>query len=378
MKGSKRLKIAVLGSRGIPAKYGGGETVAQELSTGLAKKGFRVYVSCESKRFKLKPYGTYKGVRLVYFPVIASLRNISEVAVYDTLSVLWATLSADIIYMTGYSSILTLVFPKLLGKPTIVNVDGLECRRRKFNLLLRFLYRFFEIITPKIAEYILVDSLEIGIFYNRTFNVTTVYIPNGIEEIEPLDAKVLKNYHIEKNEYYLVIARLIPDNNIDLIVEGFKRSNSGKKLVIVGPLDTSRYVKELLLQKNEKIVFVGGIYEPRLQRTLRHNCFAYVHGHEMGGVNPSLVEALNCRNVVLALDVPFNRETAENAAIYFKKDPNDLKEKMKTLENGGLDRTTLMEEAYAIYKRKYTVDIMVKEFTEFVTHIAKVHDLPNE
>lgn len=273
---------------------------------------------------------------------------------------------------------MTLVFPKLLGKPTIVNVDGLECRRRKFNLLLRFLYRFFEIITPKIAEYILVDSLEIGIFYNRTFNVTTVYIPNGIEEIEPLDAKVLRNYHIEKNEYYLVIARLIPDNNIDLIVEGFKRSNSGKKLVIVGPLDTSRYVKELLLQKNEKIVFVGGIYEPRLQRMLRHNCFAYVHGHEMGGVNPSLVEALNCRNVVLALDVPFNRETAENAAIYFKKDPNDLKEKMKTLENGGLDRTTLMEEAYAIYKRKYTVDIMVKEFTEFVTHIAKVHDLPNE
>lgn len=187
----------------------------------------------------------------------------------------------------------------------------------------------------------------------------------------------MKKYNIAENEYYLVIARLIPDNNIDLIIEGYKRSNSTKKLVIVGPLDKSSYVRKLLAQTSEKVLFVGGIYEPRLQRTFRHNCFAYIHGHEMGGVNPSLVEVLSSKNVVLAIDVSFNRVTAKHAAIYFKKDPDDLKEKIEALEECS-EKSNLKEEAYLIYKKKYAVELMVGEFIGFVSRISKLHNLPYE
>jgi rhamnosyltransferase len=371
IKESKRLRIAILGSRGIPARYGGYETVVQELSTGLAKEGFEVYVSCESRGLKMKPFGTYKGVRLIYFPVISAIRNVSEVLTYDMLSVFWATFRADIIYMVGEASILTLIFPRLLRKKVIVNVDGLESSRRQFNPLLRFLLRFVETVAKKIANYIVVDSYAMAAIYSQIRNVTPIYIPNGIREIKPLDNETMRSFNIKKGEYYLVIARLIPDNNIDLIIEGFSGVNSRKKLAIVGPLDKSDYVTSLLSRKNEKILFLGGIYDQRLQRTLRHNCFAYIHGHEKGGTNPSLVEALSCRNVILALDVVFNREVAEKSALYFKKDPDDLKKKIELLE-GNWERTRLMKDAYTVYKRKYTVEIMLGAFTRFISDIEGI------
>lgn len=370
----KRIKIAILGSRGIPASYGGFETVAQELSTGLAEKGFEVYVSCESRGLRMEPYDAYGTVRLVYFPVIRQLRNISEVILYDLFSVLWASFKVDIIYMLGYSSAPTLILPRLLRRIVVVNVDGLESSRRKFNVFLRFLYRSFEILNTMIADYIVVDSEIIGASYRRSYGVSPIFIPNCISKIAPLSPEVLKRYGLQVEEYYLVIARLIPDNNIDLIIEGFKRSNSHRKLAIVGPLDNNRYVKQLLLHKDGNVIFLGGIYEPRVQRALRHNCFAYIHGHEKGGINPSLVEALSCGNMVLALDVPFNREVAEESALYFKKDPDDLKEKLELLE-GTFDRTPFMKNAYRVYKERYTVDKMVDLFAMFVMNIVRERGL---
>jgi glycosyltransferase involved in cell wall biosynthesis len=371
--GIRKPKIAILGSRGIPATYGGYETIAQELGAGLAQKGFEVYVSCESHGFRIKPYGTYQGVRLVYFPVINTFRSISEAFLYDLLSVLWAMQRADIVYMLGYSSAPTLIFPKLLGKTVLVNSDGLEAARRKFNPLVRFFYRSFEKLSVKISDYIVVDSETIGLYYRSNYSIIPIYIPNGggaVKEVAPLDSKELKLFGIEKGDYYLVIARLIPDNNIDLIIEGFKKANSQKKLVIVGPLNRTSYVSKLLLEKNDNILFIGGIYDLKLQRTLRCNCFAYIHGHEMGGTNPSLVEALSCRNTILALDVPFTREVAEDSATFFKKDANDLKSKIETLETE--TERGLNEEAYKIYKKKYSAEKTISAFIEFINSIANV------
>jgi glycosyltransferase involved in cell wall biosynthesis len=370
---NRKPKIAILGSRGIPATYGGYETIAQELGVGLAKKGFEVYVSCESRCFKIEPYGTYQGVRLVYFPVITALRSISEAFLYDFLSILWAIQCVDIIYMLGYSSAPTLIFPKLFRRTVLVNSDGLEAARRKFNPLLRFFYRSFEKLSVKIVDYIVVDSITIGRYYSNNYSITPIYIPNGggaVKEVEPYDSDALKRFGIEKGNYYLVIARLIPDNNIDLIIEGFKKTDTEKKLVIVGPLNRNSYVSKLLLEKTDKVLFIGGIYELKLQRTLRSNCFAYIHGHEMGGTNPSLVEAMSCRNVILALDVPFTREVAEDSAIYFKKDANDLKKRIEDLEretNKGPN-----EEAYEIYKKKYSAEKTINAFVELVNRISKL------
>jgi len=340
----------------------------------LAHKGFEVYVSCESRGFKMKPFGMFRGVRLVYFPVINSIRSISEVIIYDALSVFWATFNVDIIYMLAYTSVPILIFPRIFRKVVVVNADGLEWRRRKHNKLLRFLLRSFEILSLKIANCIVVDSQTLGAYYQKTYDVTPVYIPYGTREIKPLDSTFLRNYNLEKNGYYLMIARLEPENNIDLVIEEFKKSNSKKKLVIVGPLKKTSHVKKLLRSRSKKILFLGGIYEPKLQRMLRHNCFAYIHGHEVGGTNPTLVEALSCRNLVIALDVGFNREVAGEGALYFTKDMGDLKKKLEMLENN--ENTSQLHEArekgYENYRSKYSVEGMINACAALFKRIPRM------
>lgn len=370
---NKKKVVAIVGSRGIPARYGGFETIAQELGTRLVKEGFEVYVSCESKRFKIKPYEMYNGVRLVYFPVINALRSISEF-IYDFFSVLWATFRVDVIYMLGYSSAPTLILPKLFGKAILVNVDGLEAARPKFSPLIRFFYRSFEKLVTKIADYIIVDAKTIGVYYQYNYRIKPIFIPNGggcTRSIKPFDTVKLKEYGLEKGEYYLYIARLTPDNSIDFIIDSFKKTNSKKKLAIVGPLTKNSFVEKLLLNKNnERIVFLGGIYEPRLQRTLRYNCFAYVHGHRMGGTSVSLVEAMSCGNTILAFDTASNREVAESTATYFQRDPDDFKEKIEALEANPVSNK-FNNAAYVLYTKKYSSDYTVKKFVDIVNNVFK-------
>ena len=374
---NRKPTFAILGSHGIPAAYGGFETIAQELGTGLAKKGFGVYVSCESKGLKIKPYSSYHGVRLVYFPVIDAFRSFSETFVYDLLSVLWATARVDVIYMLGYSSILTLIFPRLLGKIVLVNVDGLEAARPKFNSFLRFFYRSFEKLSTQIANYIIVDSKTIGLYYKAKYGIEPIYIPNGggcTRIVKCLESGALKEYGLEKGSYYLYIARLTPDNNIDFIIDAFKKTDSRKKLVVVGPLAKNNFIKELLRNKDERIVFTGGIYDPQLQRTLRYNCFAYIHGHQMGGTSVSLVESMSCGNIILAYDTPSNREVAETSAIYFKKDVESLKEIIENLEKKQSSHQ-VNEYAQHLYVEKYSARKTLNEFISAVDNILRTKNL---
>jgi rhamnosyltransferase len=355
-----------VGTHGIPANYGGFETIAEELASELARKGFAVYVACESGNLIGKRCKEYRGVRLVYFPIIERIRILSEVGLYDTLSMLWCALRADLIYVLGSYSGIALAIPRIFGKVVAVNVDGIEWRRRKLRPLLRILLRLVAMINARLANYVIVDSTVVGRYYKDSYRVEPTYIPNGTRNIQPLEPDVLRAYGLQPQQYYLVIARLEPENNVDLIMEGFKASGSNRKLVIVGPLLNRQYVRKLLRTSDKNVLFVGGIYDPQLQRTFRHNCYAYVHGHEVGGTNPSLVESLSCGNLVLALDTPYNRETAEAAALYFTKKHNDLAEKINFVETNPEYVRRLMKMAYETYRRKYTVEAMCSAFDAFL------------
>ncbi len=368
-----KVKIAILGSRGIPAQYGGFETIAEELSIGLAERGFEVYVSCESTKLLSEYSGEYKNVKLLYIPIIRSVRSFSEPFIYDLLSVLRSTPSVNVIYMLGHSSVLTLLIPRIFKKIVIINVDGLESKRRKYNRFLSLVMLSLEKITPKIANYVLADSEMIALYYRKNYDISPVFVPNGggrIREYRPYASETLRVFNLKKEDYYLVIARLEDDNNIRLIVEAFKNSNSKLKLVVVGSLNNTIYVEELLKLKDKRVMFIGGIYEPRMQRTLRFNCFAYIHGHEMGGTNPSLVEALSCGNKILALDVPFNREVAEDSAIYFKKDISDLIEKIRLIE-GNKSQSDAEIRAREIFDRKYSGNKPINTFATFLRQITQ-------
>jgi rhamnosyltransferase len=275
--------------------------------------------------------------------------------------------------MLGCYFPVSLLLPRLMNKIVVVNVDGLEWNRRKFGPVLRFLLKQVEKLNAKISSQVIVDSRLIGRYYDLNYGISSVYIPNGIREIKPLEEKWLKRFGLVKNDYYLVLARLEPENNVDMIIREFKNSSSEKKLAIVGPLTNSGYVKQLLGYKDDSVVFLGGIFEPRLQRMLRHNCFAYIHGHEVGGANPSLIEALSCNNLILALDCSYNREVGEDAAIYFKKDPGDLREKIVDLERSEDCERSIRSRPYSVYLRKYTVEKMVDGFEELVRTLMHGH-----
>lgn len=370
---TKKPTIAIIGTRGIPAGYGGCETIAQELGAGLVKKGYSVYVSCEAKGVFFKHYGIYKGIRLVYFPVIRSIRALSEVLLYDMLSIAWTTFRVDVLYMQGFSSILLLIFPRILGKEVMVNVDGFEAARPKFHPLLRFFYRSFESLTAKIAKHVVVDSKSVGRYYQQRYKINPIYIPNGggcTRIIKPLGVETLDKFGVKKGEYYLYIARLTPDNSIDFIVDAFSKSSSQKKLLVIGPLENNIFIKRLTLNKDPRVIFAGGIYDPQLQRTLRYNCFAYVHGHRMGGTSVSLVEAMSCGNNILAYDNSSNREVVEGAAVYFKRDMEDL----KRLFNNDLEHKTYEmmgnKAALMLYAKKYSANFTINEFIRAVNLIS--------
>ncbi len=361
---NKKKSIAILGTRGLPAKYGGFETIAKHLSEELSMRGFEVYVSCESNLLSYRAPSDYNGAKLVYFPIIENIRNFSEPGVYDFLSILWASIKVDCILMMGCYFPPELMLPRFLGKKVFVHVDGLEWKRRKFGASLRFLLKQTEKLIVKVSNKVLVDSPIIGQYYNENYHIKSLYVPTGIEEIHPFEDKsaedCLRKFKLSKSEYYIVIARLEPENNVDLIIDEFKKTDSKKKLVIVGPLTKNNFAKKLLACGDDRVVFLGGIYETQIQRTLRHNCFAYIHGHEVGGANPSLIEALSCANVILAIDCPYTHEVAENSAIYFNKAHNNLKLSLELLEEESpkhrQKRATL---AYDFYLKKYTIEKMV-------------------
>jgi len=333
--------------------------MAKTISRELSLRGFEVYVSCETKLLKLQSSQDYYGAKLVYFPIIESVRNFSEPFLYDTLSILWSSLQVDLILMLGCYFPPPLIIPRLLRRVVFINVDGMEWKRRKFGALLRYQLKQFAGLNSKLANLIIVDSPLIGEYYRQNFGTTPSYVPIGVEEIQPLDKEGLTRFNLSARGYYLVIARLEPENNIQLIVDEFKKTRSKRKLVIVGPLKSNDYIRGLLRREDNRIIFLGGIFDPSTQRMLRHNCFAYIHGHEVGGANPSLIEALSCKNVTLAFGSPYNKEVAEDAAIYFSKDQGDLQEVIDNLEasQSGLDERASL--SYLLYKRKYTVEKMV-------------------
>ena len=333
------MKLAILGSRGVPATYGGFETFAEEVGSRLSEKNdIEVYVTCENAQDKIEEW---RGIKLVYIPTVfvnnKKFRHTGEL-LYDVLSICWATVrrDIDIIYYLGPTMGFYLIIPRVFGKKIITNVGGLEWKRRKFNRFVRFFILINTIISTKLAHLTVSDSRAIQKYIKENHNIDSIFIPYGAHITKCEDRNLLiDGTELSREEYYLVVARLIPDNNIDVILEGYIMSNSRKKLVIVGGIsDQNNYIKKLLTIKgdNNNIIFLGAVYDKELLSKIRCLCCAYIHGHEKGGTNPSLLEAMGCGNLILAKDVLFNREVADKSAYYFK-DAEELCTLIKDIED---------------------------------------------
>jgi rhamnosyltransferase len=373
-------RISIVGSRGIPAKYGGFEVFADELSVRLNEKGYHVTVCCEYQATK-KP-NEYRGVRLCYFPFKPPKYYILR-KIYEMMNDLYfmGTMAkrCDIMYILGVgTSGWFTFFPKFMNNDikVLVNIDGLEWKRDKFNKFEKKLLKLNNSLAIIFSDIVILDSMSLKKYVTLKSQEKTFFTPYGasatkkidwnVDELNELSSQTNRISMIKKNEYWLVVARLEPENNIHITIEAFVNSDSKKPLVIVGE-STSIGYKEILNRissndKSHRIFFLGSIYENRkLLDMLRQHCFAYIHGHSVGGTNPSLLEAMIIKNIIIANDNEFNREVGGDTILYFK-DAVDLANKINDIEKNIIRFYNLKEQAEKRVKTNYSWEKVVEDY----------------
>jgi glycosyltransferase involved in cell wall biosynthesis len=321
------MKIALIGTRGIPAQYGGFETCAEELSKRLVKKGHEVWVYGRSGYYEQK-LKEYLGVRLVYLPEL-------KVKTLDTLSHTFLSLlhaiskNYDIILVFNYANSPLLILPKFLGRDVILHVDGLEWRREKWKGFGKKYYKFAEWVSAKLPIDLIADSQSIRRYFKEIYGKSSYFIPYGADLQFSSQREILKQFSLEPQEYFLQITRFEPENNPLLSIEAFQRTDTNKCLVLVGGVQyKTEYSEKIFSIKDPRIKLLGFIYDEKILRELLCNCYAYIHGNEVGGTNPALLQAMASGCFVICRDVPYNREVLRDAGIYFKKDMDDLSVKL--------------------------------------------------
>jgi len=369
--------IAIIGSRGIPAKYGGFETFTERVAPSLVDDGYDVWVSCEGT--DPPRLSRYKGVKLFYFP-IKPFRRVFYETIYDVFSLIRASLTCDSLLMLGYGAGFFFFIPKLLRKKIVVNVDGKEWQREKYNTLEKAALYVNERFALFYADTVIADARAIQA-YLASRGRTAVFISYGVDappsalwdlsQLDQQQGSARSRANLLSREYYLIVARLERENKVEVLVQGFLAAQTNKKLVVVGNFLDSHYQEEIETliadrQGHDRIVFLGGIYEKSTLNMLRQHCFAYLHGHSAGGTNPSLLEAMISQNLICAHDNQFNREVCDRFALFFN-DATELRACIESFEAHPTEYDELRKGAYNRAKTEYSWDRVVQEYEALIS-----------
>jgi glycosyltransferase involved in cell wall biosynthesis len=325
------LRIALFGARGIPHTYSGTETFFGELAPRLAARGHDVIVYCRRSLFREQPR-IYRGVHLIYLPSIET-KNLSTPT--HTLACAFDVLfrNVDVMLVTNVANALHCLIPRLFGKQVALNVDGVEWQRSKWGPLgRRYFYWNAKLAGHICPAGIITDAVEMQRIYLEDFGTPSVCIAYGANVQRSTDPNIVRQYGVEPGNYYLIASRLVPENNADLIVRAFESTRSNKVLAIAGGANyRSEFLERLKQGRDQRVRFLGHIGDTDHVKELHCNCYAYIHGHSVGGTNPALLKALGYGNCVLALDTPFNRDVIDCYGVLFK-DEGDLARKLRYLE----------------------------------------------
>lgn len=315
-----RKKVAIIGTMGVPAKYGGFETLVENIIGENAGDDIEYTVFCSSKSYDDRPK-TYKGARLKYLPIKA---NGIQSMIYDPISMLCCLHGYDTIVILGVSGCLFLpVFRLLYRKRLVINIDGLEHRRAKWSPFVKKVLWKSEQMAVKYADVVIADNQGIADYVTEVYHRTPTMIAYGgdhaLREVATeKQQEILQQYGLRANEYAFTVCRIEPENNCHLTLQAF--AESGKPLMFVGNFDHSEYAQNLRKEFGQypNIIIKEAIYDLDVLYALRANCRWYIHGHSAGGTNPSLVEAMHFGRTVLAFDCVYNRATTDDQAYYWK------------------------------------------------------------
>jgi glycosyltransferase involved in cell wall biosynthesis len=310
--------IIVLGIRGVPAQHGGFETFAEYLCRYLVARDWSVTVYCQEEGTGSVYQSEWEGVKRIHIPI----KNTGPLGtiIFDLRSVIHSLRHKGVFLTLGYNTAIFNLLHRLMGKSNVINMDGIEWKRQKWSLVGKAWFWINERLGCWFGNHLVADNPEIeNHLATRVSRKKITMIPYGGKEIFEADESVLKNYGLEKDKYVILIARAEPENSILEAVTAFSTKQRGVKLVVLGSYEPEKnqYHKEVMDAASDEVIFLGAIYESDKISALRYFSHLYVHGHQVGGTNPSLIEALGAGNAVLAHDNKFNRWVAKEGAVYF-------------------------------------------------------------
>jgi len=370
----QKLRIAMLGSRGIPHTYSGYEAFIGEVGPRLVERGHEVTVYCRRSLFRERPK-TYKGVRLIYLP---SIETKTVGTLTHTLVSMWDVMfrRMDVIFVVNVANAFQCMIPRLMGKRVAINVDGLDWKRDKWG---RFGKKYFywnaKCVGRICPKGVVTDAQEMRQVYLKEFSTPSVSIAYGANIETSANAKVVHKYGLEPFQYYLVASRLVPENNADLIVQAFEKVGTQRVLAIAGNSNyRSAFVDRLRETKDPRVKFLGHVGNAEHVKELHCNAYAYVHGHSLGGTNPALLKALGYGNCVLALGTVFNREVLQDYGVSFERDAADLARKIQHIEDHPEVAAEYRTRAPQRIREAYTWEMITDQYEELFLLLASGQD----
>jgi glycosyltransferase involved in cell wall biosynthesis len=352
------MRIALLGTRGIPASYGGFETFAEELSTRLVARGHQVTVWCRNRHTEPR----YRGVDLRYVPTIR--HKYLDTIVHTGLSTVDLLFRRhDVVLVCNAANAIFCWIPRAAGMPVALNVDGLERKRKKWNALARAWYQTSEWLATFLPSRIVSDAEAIEGYYRQRYNTESTFIPYGAET-GPVDTDdVLGRLGLERGRYFLYVSRKEPENNGLLVREAFEKLDTDMKLALIGDAPyAEEYIAKVKNTSDPRVVIPGAIYGVGY-RELQSHCFAYIHATEVGGTHPALIEAMGRGALTLYLDTVENAEVAGGVAFPFHH--GDLTAVMRhALDLSGEERTKYRLGAEARVYQRYSWDAVTTRYEE--------------
>ena len=385
--------IIIIGARGYEKEYGGWETFVTNLINNYNDKNTIFYVPELTHKKRNNNVEVRNGVTCpqIYVPKQGSMTMMTfafKATLYFMKYIKKEKLENVVMYTLGYrvGPLFTLIHRKLTswGVKIVINPDGIEWQRAKWNFLVKSYLKFSEKTMINASDYVVCDSKNIEKYvkdkYKKKENKTT-FIAYGayLKDVKDIDKKTkafMDMHDIKKREYYLIVGRFVPENNYELIIREYMKSSTKKDLVIVSNVEQNKFYEKLKLttgfDKDSRIKFVGPVYDQEILVRLRKNAKAYIHGHSAGGTNPSLLEALSITDVNILYDACYNKEVGEDAAIYFSNEEGSLCKQIEIIEKfKSKEQNEYGEKAKNRIKEEYTWEIVVKKYKKLFDKLLK-------
>lgn len=371
------MKIAIIGTRGIPASYGGFETFAQELSTLLSARGHEVTVYCRPGNQGSPVPGrrgtaVWQGVRLVVLPALR--HKYLETVSHTLLSSLHAMFERyDVCLYCNAANAVFLTLPRLARMKTLINVDGIERKRKKWGPLGRAWYLASERLSTALAHRVISDAKVIADYYRSRYGKQTDLIPYGARTEPAITREALERFGLRPDHYVLYVSRLEPENNAHVVIRAFEQVETDKRLVVVGDAPYAReYIASLRATRDPRIHFTGFVFGQGY-RELQSHCYCYVHATEVGGTHPALIEGMAMAPCVIANATPENVEVVGDAGLLYQvNDSGDLANRLRTILAKPEERSPLRDRARKRIVENYSWDSIADRYEALCREVAGV------